>query len=219
MLRQIALASGLVVCVAAVAPAITISAGDHVLLPNMPGQDIDMYLSGAGGADVYSDASMRTTIAVGGPFVTAVFNDTGGTIPAGNLAASIWAGGSGGIPGSPDGVNPPDTGQRTRASFVGAGGVTMNQGTNGIFATLTLSTVGVSPGSYTLSLTSHPIGSSVLFYWDEGLGDSGVVPGVVFENGTLTVVPEPASLVLGLVALGALAAAFESRKPRARPCA
>ena len=202
MQRRILLFLAVLLSVPAIAQAaIVITAGVHPLLANTAGQKINVNLKANG--EFYTDGNMRLLIAAGGPVVTHVFNDTDGAIPGANLAAAIWVGGSAGIGGVADGTTTTGTGRRTTASFLTAGGGTP-QNTDGIFATLTLSTVGIAPGTYSFSLTAHPNGASDLF---NGLDefDEPIPTNLQMVNGSLTVVPEPGSMVLGLFAVAGLA--------------
>jgi PEP-CTERM motif len=200
MQRRVLLILAVLACVPAVAQAaIVISVGNHALLPNTAGQDIDILLSGAG---EYSASDWVTAIDAGGPQVTAVFAapGPGGAIPGGNLAGSIWAGGSAGMVNDVGNLTyPTDDGRAVAGSSIATGGGVVNQTTNGIFLTLTLTTENSGAGPFTLSLA----GSNLLF-WDAGEFDLFDVPGVTFEPGTLTV-PEPGAMVLGLFAVAGLA--------------
>jgi hypothetical protein len=198
--------------------AVTVTVGNHNLLQNTSGQVINIMLSGAGGSDVYSATDWKSTIAAGGPKITHVFNDTDGAIPGGNLAGSIWAGGSAGINLFPNGTTTAGTGQQTAGTNTGPSGGTVNQTTNGIFVTLTLDTTGVAPGSYLLSLLNHPDGATKVLFWSEDDIDLFDVPGLVLQNGNLNVVPEPSSVVVGLFAVAGFAF-VAARRHRARKAA
>jgi hypothetical protein len=76
---------------------------------------------------------------------------------------------------------------------------------------LTLSTVGVAPGTYALLLGGVPAAlSSTEFYTSTG---APITP--TFINGALTIVPEPSTLLLaGMAAVGAVVAANRRRAIR-----
>jgi hypothetical protein len=80
----------------------------------------------------------------------------------------------------------------------------------GTYVVLTLTTAGVAPGSYTLSLTNHPLGPTQLFVNE--LDEFGNPTGELFDanatlfDGTLTVIPEPGAITLTCIALTALVA-------------
>jgi hypothetical protein len=219
MPRRVLLLLGVIVLVPAIAQAaITITVGTHNLLQNTAGQTVNIMLSGAGGSDVYSATDWKSTIAVGGPPITHVFGDPAGAIPGGNLAGSIWAGGSAGINLFPDGTTSAGTGRQTAGTSTGTSGGTVNQTTNGIFVTVTVDTTGVSPGLYAFSLTNHPSGTTRLLFWSEDDLDLFDVPGLVIENGFLNVVPEPGTVVLGLFAVAGFAV-VAVRRHRAKKAA
>ncbi|REK05965.1 MAG: PEP-CTERM sorting domain-containing protein [Planctomycetota bacterium] len=75
---------------------------------------------------------------------------------------------------------------------------------NGILAFVEFDTTGVAPGVYPFSLTSPLFGPS----------DFAAAPGsdAVLIDGTLTVVPEPASIVMGLFAAAGLGAVMIRRR-------
>jgi hypothetical protein len=203
MPRRVLLLLGVIVLVPAIAQAaITVTVGTHNLLQNTAGQTINIMLTSTAGSE-YSSTDMRTVIAAGGPQVTHVFNDVAAGIPIGNLAGSIWAGGSGGINAAPNGTTATSTGRQTAGGFATAGFA--NQSTGGIFVTLTVTTVGISPGLYALNLTGHPSGSTRV--WISELDEFGDPTGnlldtfPILENGFLNVVPEPGSVVLALFAV------------------
>jgi hypothetical protein len=205
MLRQIVLFLSIVVCVPAIAQAtVTITAGNWVLPPETAGQDINILLTAD---EDYTDGNMRVQIGAGGPPVTHVFGDTMGAITGALLAGSIWENGAGGINLGADGTTATSTGLQPIALFLTAGGGSPQQ-TDGIFATLTFDTTGIAPGVYVLSLTDHPNGQPTDIFngLDPATLDPIPVGNLVLENGTLTVTPEPASMVIWLFAVAALAA-------------
>jgi hypothetical protein len=106
------------------------------------------------GSDYYSDSNLRLKINGGvgpAPFVTAVFGDTGGLIsPPSLYAGSIWAGGSAGIGLAPQGTSPVSSGLDVIAGF--ATPAFTSQNTAGVYAILTISTVGAWWGQYSLTL-------------------------------------------------------------------
>jgi hypothetical protein len=212
MTRQIAICLGAVLCVPTLAHAITITAGGHALAPNKAGQTINVMLDSEG--EFYTDGYMWSFIAAGGPVITHVFGDTDGPIPAANFAGSVWAGGSAGVAFGIDGTSPGASGRRVEAGFITPGVTPTN--VSGIFATLTLDTTGVVPGTYLFSLTAHPHGPTELF---NGLTeDFDPVPtDLTLMNGSFTVMPEPASSVLGFFAVAALTA-VRFRRRLAWPC-
>lgn len=87
---------------------------------------------------------------------------------------------------------------------------------NGLLATLVINTAGVLPGTYDLRLTGMVTGagggSTSSFAFASGSGTQS------FTNGTITITPEPASIVMGLFGAAALGA-VAIRRSRARKSA
>jgi hypothetical protein len=182
----------------------TIVVGNHNLLPNTPGQVIHLTMTGT---DLYSGFDLLLLInggSPGGPAVTHVFGQTISAIPTENLAGSVWEGGLGGVAvNNPVGTTAVGTGYETMAIFATTSFPGLTSG-SGIVATLTLDTTGVAPGVYSFSLTDNPVGQSKLHAGiDLGTFDPIYAPLTIF-NGTLTVVPEPASVITAALALAGL---------------
>jgi hypothetical protein len=79
-----------------------------------------------------------------------------------------------------------------------------------VLATITLSTVGVAPGTYALILGGTPAAlSSSEFY--NAAGET-IVPTII--NGSVTIVPEPTSLALACC--GAIGVGLAARRKRSR---
>jgi hypothetical protein len=199
--RRVAFFWGMLCCMPALALGNSIVVGNHDLQPNQAGQVISLYMTGT---DAYKNADIGIFInggVAGAPLVTHVFGDTLSGIPAANLVGSIWAGGMGGVGiNFPDGTTAVGTGLQTISAFQTAGFGSPSTA-NGIILTLTLDTTGVAPGVYTLSLTDHPSWETLLLFGvDEETFEPIVVP-LDILNGTLTVVPEPASVLLALTGL------------------
>ncbi|MEX0778067.1 MAG: PEP-CTERM sorting domain-containing protein [Phycisphaeraceae bacterium] len=155
-----------------------IFAGDHTLLPNTPGQIIQIMISGAAEDPEIEGVNLYLQIgnANSGPVITALelvngtifqgttnFADDLGTVPA-----PQWQAAQGVTLLSPASIPVPS---------------------NGVLATLTLDTTGLTSGSWSLILDPSAIGTT----------DFGGAPATLI-NGTLSI-PEPASLVL-LAGLG-----------------
>jgi hypothetical protein len=121
------------------------------LAPNTGGQVLTLLLSGT---DLYSSTDFQIQINGGvgpAPFITAIFGDTGSLIsPSSLYAGSIWAGGSAGITVDPNGTWPSSSGLTTGGGF--ATPAFVPQTTNGIYATITVSTVGIPSGNFSLTL-------------------------------------------------------------------
>lgn len=210
MKRRILFCLGALLCVPAIADAITITAGTHFLDYNQAGQEITITLSGASATETYGGSDLRTLIAAGGPVISHVFADTGGMIPGIKLIGSIWEGGQGGIAHVPDGTAPADGGQRVTAGFETP--AFSASSTNGTYAVLTIDTRGITPGTYAFSLSDHPNGPTTLLEGVDEVPNGVPVENLELVNGFLVVTPEPGSVVMGLFAVAWLAAiAFRRR--------
>jgi len=198
MHRRVVLALGLLLCVPAIAQAASsIVVGNHVLAVNTPGQVINLNVTGndqIGGLDLFF------TINGGGvgPVVTAVDITSAGTIFAGNNTGIF-------VFAAPN--NLPST--RPAVSTTSAVGI-LPILANGLLASVTFDTTGIPAGVYSWSLTNHPLGATDL---GTDLQDEFIYPNVT--NGTLTIVPEPSSVVMGLFAAAGIGA-VAIRKRRAR---
>lgn len=184
----------------AVALANSIVVGNHNLQPNQAGQVVSLIMTGT---DAYKNSDLGLLInggVAGAPVVTHVFGATAGAIPIANLAGSIWENGQAGVGGTfPDGTASVGTGFRTIAGFETVG--QSSSTASGIYVTLTFSTIGVAPGVYSFSLTDHPGFETALFFGvDPETFDPISVP-LDILNGTLTVVPEPTSMMLGAIGM------------------
>jgi hypothetical protein len=167
------------------------------------------------GNDAYGAADIGMWInggVAGAPVITHVFGDTAGAIPTANLAGSIWAGGQAGIYLFPNGTTSGGSGLETGAAFQTP---SFTPSTNeGIFITLTFDTTGIAPGVYSFSLNNPNFTNNFYGALDENF-DPIPTPLTVLD-GTLTVVPEPASVMLGSFAIAGLAlVATRSRSRRA----
>jgi MYXO-CTERM domain-containing protein len=206
MQRRVFLLLGLMLVLPAFAQAsvISIQPGQEILQPGLAGQTVTLLISGA---DLYSDSNLRMSINGGvgpAPAVEAVFGDTGGTITGALLAGSVWAGGSGGIGGPPNGTTADSSGLETIVALATNGFAAQNTG--GIYATLTVTTVGVGAGDYVVDLSATD-----LLLSDPETGEFVFVP-LTFGPLTLSVVPEPSSIVMGLFAAAGLAAVVVRRR-------
>ena len=209
----------------ATAPGATITVGHYIVLPNTPGQTIVINVSGIvpnASANPLSAAPgnvngmvFSVAIAGGGP---AYGGTPGPTITAIDVDSgpSIWV-----APNSPAGHNPPSTfydGQIAQVTFLTVSGFV--NVTDGILATLVIDTTGFPAGGgfgeWTLTLAGGAI--------EENLGDTEFTGSstpdpvnIVYEAfggtaGRIAVVPEPSSIVLGLLALAALAAVAAGKR-------
>ncbi len=208
MQRRVFLLVGLLLVLPALAKASVISAqGGPIinLLPETAGQVVTLLISGS---DFYSDSNLRTIVNGGvgpAPAVALIFNDPAGTIPGANLVGSVWQAGAGGIQGNPNGTISDSSGLLAGAGL--ATSAFTPQNTAGIYATLTFTTVGVPAGDYIVDL-----GGTDLF---NGIDDETFEPFPVPLNAvpfTISIVPEPSSIVMGLFAAAGLAAVVIRRR-------
>jgi hypothetical protein len=191
-------------CVPAAALANSIVVGNHNLQPNQAGQVVNLIMTGSDGYNTSDFGLLINGGLAGAPVVTHVFGVTTGTaFSAADLAGSIWEGGGGGIGSQfPYGTANVGTGRETIAALYTAGFTSSTA--SGIYVSLTFNTAGVAPGVYSFSLTENPVWPTRMF---SGLDDELEPIPVPLDiiNGTLTVVPEPASMMLGLFAIVGLA--------------
>lgn len=207
--RLVALA--LLLALSPLARANSIVVGNHNLLPNTPGQVVNLMVTGT---DQYNSFDLKSFInggLAGGPAISHVFGDPAAAIPATNLVGSVWEGGNGGIGVNyPEGTTTVGSGYQTFATFTTLMGELTTA--NGIVVSLTFDTTGVAPGVYSFSLTDGPMGPTAMFAGYDLETWEPIVTPLTIVNGTLTVVPEPASLVTAALAIaGLLAVAIRRR--------
>ncbi len=195
MLRKAFLASLAVLCLTAVATAApTIVAGDWVMGQNTT-TVIQITTTGVQG-DEYQGADLQFAIGGGltGPIATALDMVGPGTVFNGNNN------------GQQDYGNPPwqTPGREPQAFITTLSGFV---GPNGVLAFVTLDSTGIAPGTYAITLTHPELGPSDLppFF----------TPDTPLIDGTITVTPEPGSIVLGLFAAAGIGA-VAIRRRRAR---
>ncbi|MGD9721336.1 MAG: PEP-CTERM sorting domain-containing protein [Pirellulales bacterium] len=217
-LRAICLSAALV-CTAAV-PAqaiITIHAGNHVMLPNTPGQVIDIMITSDSGdeisgldlylmingadANAYDPSTPRiTAIDVTGPGT--VF----GAVPSTTFPyGDPW-----------DVANGTSYGQNVAygAAPNATSGPSADAPANGVLAHVTVDTTGVFGGIYPLSLTDPFIFGPTLLSKVTGplvLGED-----YVLVDGMLGSIPEPSSLVLAALGAAGVAVVSLRRRPALR---
>jgi hypothetical protein len=179
--------------------------GDGVLLPETSGQHLVLMISGN---DFYAFSDLQFTVNGGvgpAPAITHVFGDTDRNIPKALLVSSVWQGGGAGIDQFPKGTTTESSGLQTHVGFISLnGGAPIN--TVGIYAVLTLTTVGVPAGEYHVDLEGTWLASGV----DEEFEYIPVpleLPDIV-----LRVVDEPSTIMTA--AAGGVALLFFSRRRR-----
>jgi hypothetical protein len=177
-----------------VASAATITGGVHNLLPNTPGQVIQIMASGGDSVE---------------GIVLSVITGDGGSTYGGSIEApgitfiDVLAPGK--IFGTPN--NTGDLGIFFNGDQAASTSTTTPSGSviaNGLLATVTIDTTGFVGGSYVLDLTGL----------NESLLPSSSFPGDPTQviNGVLNIVPEPSSIVLGLFAAAGMAAVVIRRR-------
>jgi hypothetical protein len=215
------------------AATFTITVGNYDLLPNTPGQEIPLYVTGIvprADADPTTQANPGN---VTGLILGAAINDGGsfwGGTPGPKISSidvdsgsTIWV-----APQSPFGHQAPNNFINT-GQFAGIY-VFTTQGyvnvTGGLFATLMIDTTGFNGGTYSLRLSdSYPIDlvfdptSSKLLGYNESLPKPEIldVTEIIYQYydgtaGQITIVPEPSSMVLAALGLIGLAAWGRRRK-------
>jgi hypothetical protein len=209
MHRKVFLALAVVACLSAPALAVTtVTAGNWVFLPNTIDNEIKI-TSTNNAADVTAGMNFVVQIdnGVAGakPIITFVDMITG-TPFAGNNTGQFNT-----LPSQLPTPNP-FSGQLTNPGYVYTGSVTTASGTvttAGLLGTIKVSTVGVGPGVWPLRLnkTAFP---PVAFNF--------APTAATRIDGTITVVPEPATVVMGLFAVAGLGA-VAIRRRRARKAA
>lgn len=200
----------------------TITVGNYDLLPNTPGQEIPLYVTGivpnAGPNNPNFPGNVNgivldVAIAEGGvdfggtlgPTITSIDVDSGPT---------IWV-----APNSPAGHQPPlvfNLGQLVEIQFLTNSGWVNVPG--GLIATLLIDTTGFSSGTFPLTLSGGAIAANLSGTEFTGNLPNGTTIIYDYYNGTagqITIVPEPSSVVLAAIGLIGLAA-WGWRRKRAR---
>jgi len=200
MQRKVGLAITLLFAIATMAHADSIIVvGAHNLLPNTPGQTIQVLVS----SDVNNIQGMNFSAVIGdGGSIFGGVDDVVPSMTADILTGTIWA------PHAANAVN-----QNPGGGFgVGLAAwsiTTVNPpvlpvpGVNALLATLTIDTTGFTSGTWALSLDDPNVGTT----------DFAGIP-IGITNGSITIVPEPTSVVLGLFAAAGLGAVAIRRRAR-----
>ena len=220
MRRRVVLLMGLVLLVPALAHgAVTINVGNWTLNPNQANQTVDantlapIELSMAG-TDATSGMDLYNWInggVAGGPIIDGFSGNgttTVGAATANGSGTFLYQGAGFSNMVGGHSVNPPDTGLSTSAGFFTFGSFAANSAP---FAGYSFSTVGVLPGTYSWSLTGHPLSSTIAY----APGGTTALS-LTIVNGTITVTPEPGSMLLCLFgAAGVAVVAIRRRRRKA----
>ena len=185
---------------------LSIVVGDHNLLPNKSGQTIEIYVTGGSqveNVDVYAQ------IGDGGPL-------GGGSIPGpeftrldlfdGTSSPFIFNGrNTGRASGTTNGVIVPQIAHEGTTIPVSTGSF----GAGGLLAVFTIDTTGYDSRTWDLRLTGGNAG-------DTAFGYGGNVVPMTVTNGTITVIPEPASLSILLMGAGLILSRRRRNRDRKR---
>ena len=212
MQRKVGSSVAILLCLTAVAQAIpTVVVGDHSqLLNNTAGQLIQLEVSGIT-PNTVNGISLGVAINNGGPGFGGLL---GPTITAFDWASgpTIWE-----EPWTPAGFFRQHAdyfdpgGQLAQSVIITVSGFTNQSG--GLLVNLIVDTTGIGPGVYSLDLFGGTIADVVGNTTFTGLGNPD--PGQSLFNGTITLLPEPSSVVLGLSAIAGFGVVV-FRKCRAR---
>ena len=186
---------------------IVIDVGNHTLLPNTAGQQIDILISSDPGDPLTSGLNLNVQIGDGnGAELEPVFNGTEGSdIGAWVVTGTIFEG------ELPFGFAP----IASFPSLIQAGIITGSGAdvvANGILASLLIDTTGFNvAGSFNLSLANNSSGlpdTEIL----GPTGEAGAIPAVTINNGSINIaaVPEPAAV--SLIVLGLLGVVVRRRR-------
>lgn len=199
MIRKVASCLAILLCVASVSNAATsIIVGDHILQPNMPGQIIQIFVTGG---DQIQGTNFRAQIGVDPEFgITPIFDPGLSTIVG---AGTIF---------QPNNVGMNDVTFYPALFEAGTATATGTVSANGLLATLVVDTTGFFGGSWLLTLANTFSGPTD---WAGSIFQGNEVPNPDILDGSITIIPEPSSVVLamfGVAGLGAVAI----RRRRAR---
>jgi hypothetical protein len=199
MKRAILLVVALSICAPAATQAtVTISVGNHLLLPNTPGQVIDIIVSsdgeGLNAMDMYLDVNGGIGPA---PLITG-FNL--------QFAPTVWAAqpNTPSVYGAP--YEPPP-GTLVFSSGVFLNSLAVNVSGNGIVAQIEFDTTGLLGGVFPVRLQNDDWGPTVL------ATNTGPLDPVLVNGSVVIGIPEPGSMVLGLLAVAALGIVASRSRP------
>jgi hypothetical protein len=206
--KVLGLSLAILLCLTAVVQAEpTVVVGDHILLANTAGQNIPISVSGIA-ANTVNGITLSAMVNDGGTF----YGGTPGPTITGmdfDSGPTIWV-----APNYVAGHAAPATffdNQLASANFLIIGtALDFLPAGGGLVATLTIDTTGFGPGVYSLKLFGPALEDNVNN--TDFIGQNFLSS---ITNGTITIVPEPSSVVLGLFAVAGLGA-VAIRKRRAR---
>ena len=189
--------------------ASTITVGSHHLLPETANQPIVVSIAHDGATtEAARGMNLRAQIGDGnGLSSEPAFHGTLGSFGGLDLTGSIWDGLAGGSTVSGNGV--PRTGFGSLGSVdLTSDNPSENVSTNGTLLTLLVDTTGFgTPDTFDLSLSGTALGDTTLV-----AADGTAFAPLDIVNGSITIVPEPSSIFLGLIAMSFLV--WPSRRRR-----
>lgn len=206
MIRKVASCLAILLCVASVSNAATsIIVGDHILQPNMPGQIIQIFVTGG---DQIQGTNFRAQIGSDPEFAsTPIFFSSP---PFGVPGSSTIIG-----PGTifqPNNVGMNDVTFYPALFEAGTATATGTVSANGLLATLVVDTTGFFSGTWSLSLGNTLAGPTD---WAGSIFQGNEVPNPDILDGSITIIPEPSSVVLAMFGMAGLSA-VAIRRRRAR---
>ncbi len=185
--------------------AIVVTAGNHVLQPNTPGQTINILITATAGEAVHS---MDFTAGINGavapaPIISAMdINGAGTLFDASANASMVFHFGPG--------YDPPGLEVFQRVEFDDAE-LNVPIGADQLLAQLIIDTTDFFAGQWALDLVHTGVDQLNLFSAD---GEPLVELPATLVSGTISIVPEPASWALCCLSLGALVATNAARRRR-----
>ncbi len=190
MHRKIVLAFGLALALAAPCSAAMIVIGGNHVFTN-PGESTFPIFSTSDSGDEIVAVELFLVMAPDGPLITKVDLIQGTVFQNNHVGQGDFA--------APEYLTP----GRTPAYFTAT---SWGHVPEGIVAWVTVDFTGIEPGVYDLFLSNEDLGPSSVYYGLFGRG--------FFTNGTVTLVPEPSSILLGIVAAASLGAIALRRRRR-----
>ncbi len=198
--RILFVATATAVCLSAqfAAATIIITVGDYVVLPNTAGQSVDILVTSDDPTNDSLISGMNLHVEIGdgiGAGIEPVFDGVAGSMSGFDFSTSIFSA------GIPSGQGP----VAGATSAIDAGvTTTADISAMGILVSLLIDTTGFStPGSVwelDLALHSTPFPSDTELLGP--IGSASPLSGIVINNGSIRIVPEPSSTVLLLLAMG-----------------
>jgi len=178
-----------VLLTATTAPAATIDVGDHELALNQGGQEIELFVSGGGKVDTLQFVA---EVEDNGPKLDKIYDSNSSA--ADLKTGTIFSGSD---------FQETNTTEMSRALQNDITTTTsVNVSADGKIATVAFDTTDIAQGTHAFALTDVGPTDRNTFFERGDAQNQTVTPTVT--NGTLTVVPEPASASLGLAGLAGL---------------